>query len=211
MESALTRIRVGPCPVLSDRAWLQVVAELHSVSSAGAGWWVEVTPHGEGPDDPVWAAWRRGRPHYASALMMRAAAWRAQHAHGAKAPCRLWVPCDPFRGDQVYVRDVLRARERAGQPVRVVTSQASPRWARHQALCDLVVLPDRGVFAPRYVDGVPAGAVVLSDTRVASAVAQELASLWEKAVPIGRWSPPTGVSTPQEGENAGDECIHRPQ
>lgn len=181
----LTRARNFSLPVLPEEQWRRILA-----TAVEERWWVEVTPHGDGVDDPVWVAWRRGRPHYADALLARSMAWNAQRGRGQGRIRRLWVPHGPFQGDQVYLRDVLRARARAGQSVRVLDSATISGWVEGEQVQDLVVIPGQGVFAPSYSDGVPSGALWLADTRLARAVAGELTLLWERATPMEWWMIP---------------------
>ncbi|SIO90823.1 DUF6879 family protein [Nocardiopsis sp. JB363] len=167
-------------PVLPGQEWRRVLA-----GAVGVCWWVEVTPHADGVDDPVWRAWKRGHRHYADALMTRSVAWNTRRDRERRVR-RLWVPQGPFEGDQVYLRDVLRARSRAGQPVRVLDSAPAQGWVEERQVRDLVVT-DQGVFAPCYRNGVPAGAFRLCGPHLVGAVVGDLARLWERAVPMERW------------------------
>lgn len=183
VSAVIAQARSAPMPVLAGAEWRRVLA-----GAVGECWWVVVTPHADGVDDPVWRAWKRGHRHYADALMTRSVAWNVQRGRGRERMRRLWVPQGPFEGDQVYLRDVLRARSRAGQPVRVLDSTLAQGWVEGQRARDLVVIPDQGVFVPCYSDGAPAGAFRLCGPHLVGAVVGELARLWERAVPVERWT-----------------------
>lgn len=181
VSAMLAHARSAPMPVLPGQEWRRVLA-----GAVEECWWVEVTPHAEGVDDPVWRAWKRGHRHYADALMTRSVAWTSGRGR-ERCMRRLWVPRGPFQGDQVYLRDVLRARSRAGQPVRVLDSAAAQGRVEERPVRDLVVIPGQGVFAPCYNDGVPAGALRLCGPHLVGAVVGDLARLWERSVPMERW------------------------